>query len=380
MPEYLSPGVYVEEVSGGSKAIEGVSTSTAAFLGETIRGPVEPRLITNFGDFKRIYGGSPKSSHLEAAVSGFFANGGSRCYIARVTAHDRDDVGRATLSGSGGRGVMEASANGPGNWADNTAVVVGDDPRYVEGENEYFEVSVRYWSTDKESIDGPASADPEPAPDIQETYDSLTPEAAASNFYGKKLSGSTLIEVEQLDEGRPDSGLFWLSSDGDGSTAAPSIGSGGSGGGGSASNGDDPANDIPDDDELDDLTYNELQDIAEPFDIDRSQKKAELKEALQEIRDARTDGGAQAQAATATQELSLSDYQGTDITGKRTGLAALKQLDDVSLVCIPDENDIRGLTEALVTHCENMGDRFAILSAPEDPGRVSEMETPVDSQ
>jgi phage tail sheath protein FI len=375
MPEYLSPGVYVEEVQGGSKAIEGVSTSTAAFLGETIRGPVEPRLITNFGDFKRIYGGSPKSSNLATAVNGFFENGGSRCYITRITSHDRDDVGSATLSGSGNRDVMQASAKGPGNWADNTAVVINDDPRYKEGENEYFEVSVRYWGTDREAINEPASAEPQPAPDIQENYDSLTPEEAAANFYEKKLSGSSLIEVEQLDDGRPDSGLFWLG--GDDSTTASSDG-GTSSATSTQSDTADPASEIPDDDELDDLKYSELQDIAEPFDVDRSQKKDDLKEALQEIRDSRTDGGA-VQTASA-QEVSLSDYQGTDIAGERTGLAALKQIDDVSIVCIPDENDIRGLTEAVVTHCENMGDRFAILSAPRNAGRISELETPVDSQ
>jgi len=377
MPEYLSPGVYVEEVSGGSKAIEGVSTSTAAFLGETIRGPVKPRLITNFGDFKRIYGGSPKSSNLATAVNGFFENGGSRCYIARVTPHDQDNVGKATLEGSGNRDVMEASAQGPGQWAESTAVVVDDDPRYEEGKNEYFEVSVRYWSANREAINEPASAEPEPAPDIVETYDSLTPEQAASNFYEKKLSGSTLIEVEQLDDGRPDSGLSWLSGDGNGSTPKSD------GGNGELveetdDDGDDPAHEIPDDDELDELKYNELQDIAEPFDIDRSQTKDELKEALKEVRDARTDGGVQ--AASASQEVALSDYQGTDIAGERTGLAALKELDEVSIVCVPDENQVRGLTEAVVTHCENMGDRFAILSAPQNAGRVSEIETPVDSQ
>ena len=381
MPEYLSPGVYVEEVSGGSKAIEGVSTSTAAFLGETHRGPVVPRLITNFGDFRRIYGGSPKSSNLASAVDGFFKNGGSRCYIARVTPYDQDDIGRARLTGSDNREVMEASAAGPGGWAENTAVVVGDDPRYEEGKNEYFEVSVRHWSADREAISDPASADPEPAPDIQETYDGLTPEESASSFYEKKLAGSTLVDVERLDDGRPDSGIFWLETDeaesaSDGGTTGSRASGGSSDSGGDEET--DPAEEIPGDDELDELKYSELQDIAEPFDIDRSQKKEELKEALKEIRDARADGGAQ--AATATQEPSLSDYQGVDIAGERTGLAALKKLDDVSIVCVPDENQIRGLTEAVVTHCENMGDRVAVLQAPQSAGRVSAMETPVDSQ
>ena len=33
MAEYLSPGVYVEEFESGSKPMEGVSTSTAGFIG-----------------------------------------------------------------------------------------------------------------------------------------------------------------------------------------------------------------------------------------------------------------------------------------------------------------------------------------------------------
>ncbi|MEO1623292.1 MAG: phage tail sheath family protein, partial [Cyanobacteria bacterium J06632_3] len=63
MPEYLAPGVYVEETSFRAKSIEGVSTSTAGFVGLTRRGPVanpqagQPvELITSFGDFERIYG------------------------------------------------------------------------------------------------------------------------------------------------------------------------------------------------------------------------------------------------------------------------------------------------------------------------------------
>ena len=49
MPEYLAPGVYVEEVDTGSKPIEGVSTSTAGMIGVTERGPVNvPILITSY--------------------------------------------------------------------------------------------------------------------------------------------------------------------------------------------------------------------------------------------------------------------------------------------------------------------------------------------
>ncbi|MFB6154765.1 MAG: choice-of-anchor D domain-containing protein [Haloferacaceae archaeon] len=103
MPEYLSPGVYVQEVETGAKAIEGVSTSTAAFLGEAERGPVEPQFLTSFADFQRTFGGYAKyrqgeslyGTNLAYAVDGFFRNGGSRCYVGRVTTET--ETGRAAL-------------------------------------------------------------------------------------------------------------------------------------------------------------------------------------------------------------------------------------------------------------------------------------------
>src|ERR1017187_7480388 len=59
MPEYLSPGVYVEEVDAGPKPIEGVSTSTTGAVGITMRGPTsgKPVLVTSFADFTRQFGG-----------------------------------------------------------------------------------------------------------------------------------------------------------------------------------------------------------------------------------------------------------------------------------------------------------------------------------
>ncbi|HEX8921932.1 MAG TPA: hypothetical protein VF766_10670, partial [Pyrinomonadaceae bacterium] len=86
MPEYLSPGVYVEEIEIGPRPLEGVSTSTAGFLGVTLRGPEEPRLVTGFEQFKRLYGGylPVDQSTLPFAVDGFFKNGGQRCFIGRV--------------------------------------------------------------------------------------------------------------------------------------------------------------------------------------------------------------------------------------------------------------------------------------------------------
>lgn len=95
MPEYLAPGVFVEETSFRQKSIEGVGTSTAAFVGATRFGPVDglPELLASFGDFERVYGGiDPLSidgddvpNLLAAGVRAFFTNGGRRCYVARAT-------------------------------------------------------------------------------------------------------------------------------------------------------------------------------------------------------------------------------------------------------------------------------------------------------
>src|SRR5579863_6146097 len=97
MPEYLAPGVYVEEVSFTAPSIEGVGTSTAGFAGPTLTGPVNqvPELLTSFGDFQNIYGGygnlaitvggvSPLTNYLALSVQGFFDNGGSQLYVSRV--------------------------------------------------------------------------------------------------------------------------------------------------------------------------------------------------------------------------------------------------------------------------------------------------------
>lgn len=102
---YLSPGVYVEEVERGSRPIEAVGTSTAAFLGESAQGPVnEPVLVTNWSQFTRVFGGFTQAPVLAHAVYGFFANGGTRLFVC--------NVGQPTPSRSDQRGASrEGAAN-----------------------------------------------------------------------------------------------------------------------------------------------------------------------------------------------------------------------------------------------------------------------------
>jgi phage tail sheath protein FI len=129
MPEYLSPGVYIEEIPSSLRAIEGVSTSTAAFVGRASQGTVpgskppftlpagslflltpdpSPVLVTSFAEFQREFGAplpiplptdTNDYGYLGWAVKAFFDNGGQRAYIARVT--DATDTASKFLTQQG---------------------------------------------------------------------------------------------------------------------------------------------------------------------------------------------------------------------------------------------------------------------------------------
>lgn len=109
MPEYLAPGVFIEEVSYRSKSIEGVGTTTTGFIGPTRYGPtdLEPDVITSLGEFERVYGDRQQLSFGNAdddskqkfhnymwhAVRAFFEEGGKRLYISRTFRPITDENG-----------------------------------------------------------------------------------------------------------------------------------------------------------------------------------------------------------------------------------------------------------------------------------------------
>ncbi|WP_345775607.1 phage tail sheath subtilisin-like domain-containing protein [Natrinema pallidum] len=324
-------------------------------------------------EFKRTFGSSPQSSDLDVAVDGFFKNGGSRCYVGRVTAAEPTDVATTTLVDEDRTDVISVEATGPGAWGCSIAAIVEDGPLYEEGENEYFKLTLRYWSCDIEEVSKPASDQPDPAPDIEEVYEDMSADPESSQFYEKQIPGSVLVDLEQLDAGRPAEGLSWLSREvpdeySDGGLIQLDAES-------------ETAAYVPE--ELDDREYSELQGIAKPFDIDATQSREDLLEDLEKVqsgeKEVEVDVVSDLSSKPRSEDVSLSDYEGINKPGMRTGLAAFRELDGVSLMCVPDHNDIEGLTESLVAHCENMGERFAILQAPQNAGSISDIETPVDS-
>jgi phage tail sheath protein FI len=170
MPEYLAPGVYVEEVSFSAPTIEGVGTTTTGFAGPTLTGPVAgmpfggwpagavlasglvqsggpavgtpaggiPQLLTSFGDFQNVYGGyEPLSftasatlpnqvNYMAMAVKAFFDNGGQNLYVSRVFSNNPGAGGVGTDPG-----IASATLNGitvsgrfPGAFLNGQQVIV----------------------------------------------------------------------------------------------------------------------------------------------------------------------------------------------------------------------------------------------------------------
>src|SRR5262245_4893437 len=141
MPEYLHPGVYVEEIERGPRPIEGVPTSTAAILGEAERGSIVPRLVTSYAEYRRWFGeaGEP-DRFLPDAVNGFFQNGGQRAVICRLAGH-----GAATASAPFGDFSIRAS--GSGAWGNRVfAKISPGSTTDGEGRSIGFKLQLAWWS------------------------------------------------------------------------------------------------------------------------------------------------------------------------------------------------------------------------------------------
>ena len=105
MANYLAPGVYVEEVSSGSRPIEGVGTAVAGFVGFTEKGPLsEPTLVTNWTQYTSVFGGFVDNAYLPHAMYGYFQNGGGSAYVMRLPdgrEETEERVARAAIPAAG---------------------------------------------------------------------------------------------------------------------------------------------------------------------------------------------------------------------------------------------------------------------------------------
>ena len=144
MPEYLSPGVYIEEVETGPVPIAGVSTSSGAVIGLTQRGPINtPTLVTSVGDFRTLFGGPippgaggslPAGFNaVSYAVDGFFENGGTRLYVVRVAPSSGTTSMDVSYKLEDTTETLDLQAIDPGPWSNVVFGVINGKYQQTDG-------------------------------------------------------------------------------------------------------------------------------------------------------------------------------------------------------------------------------------------------------
>ena len=381
MAEYLSPGVYVEEVESGAVPMEGVSTSTAGFIGMAERGPVigRPQLVTNFADYQRMYGSYLSEAKygdyrfLPYAVEQFFLNGGSRAVIMRVVPQG------AKCSATSGSAVLKFTAANPGEWGDRLRVTITPaskaktqaleaiDDRSVRVKScdgftagdvvEFYDGRTLSHNRVKSAIDGVLSFE-EPIgcdivdtnllpkkviktcefnvsvrfEDAEETYLNVSLNESASSYIAARMQKSELVTVEVGKvPAQPAAQAPAEKKDDKKDEKAPAVAPAAK-----------AAGVMP--------PYKAVGGVGESLSLGFS---------------GGSDGNIGGTKA--------SDYMGSDNgPGKRTGIQAFLENAQVSIMAVPGVTD-SDVQLALVAHCENTKSRFAVLDIPLDKKKVGDV-------
>ena len=381
MAEYLSPGVYVEEVESGAVPMEGVSTSTAGFIGMAERGPVigRPQLVTNFADYQRMYGSYLSEAKygdyrfLPYAVEQFFLNGGSRAFIMRVVPQG------AKCSATSGSAVLKFTAANPGEWGDRLRVTITPaskaktqaleaiDDRSVRVKScdgftagdvvEFYDGRTLSHNRVKSAIDGVLSFE-EPIgcdivdtnllpkkviktcefnvsvrfEDAEETYLNVSLNESASSYIAARMQKSELVTVEVGKvPAQPAAQAPAEKKDDKKDEKAPAVAPAAK-----------AAGVMP--------PYKAVGGVGESLSLGFS---------------GGSDGNIGGTKA--------SDYMGSDNgPGKRTGIQAFLENAQVSIMAVPGVTD-SDVQLALVAHCENTKSSFAVLDIPLDKKKVGDV-------
>lgn len=359
MAEYLSPGVYVEEFDSGSSPMEGVSTSTAGFVGAAEKGPKDgaPVLVTNFADFRRTFGGYlselefGKYRYLAYAVNQFFANGGSRCYIKRVVP---SDAAYAASTEDADSAPIVFYAKDPGAWGNKVTVKVTPSSRF---KTQILAISagekVTKYQVKKASglsvgdvvalIDGDKRTETAVTGidgDLITLRDALDESAVDTELVPSKVLCTQEANIEISYDGQSEKYEFV------------------------SLNSNTP------DHIVQKLSKSELAAV--------SAKTPEKEISLYELITGNKTGGEVTinlfggSSGTAS-ALSSGDFIGEDKgPGERTGIQAFIDNSDVSVMAVPGITDA-SVHMSLIEHCQNLGSRFAILDVPRDMKSVNEI-------
>jgi phage tail sheath protein FI len=288
MPTYLTPGVYIEEMPSASKPIEGVGTSTAAFVGLAPGGPVNtPIRISNWSQFARIFG-DPETpangpfvdgAYLAHAVYGFFLNGGGLCWVVRVGAEGGGQVARAALPAATDKDVEAYRVVALEGVSEPIKVEVQEEPSTAEGasEDKTFTLIVT-------------------AGAAEERFEGLSQKKGRQNIATRVSSASKLIKIELTGESLPDA-----------------------------------------------------QRLPAPGNYTLSGPPRSIS------------------------KVGAGEFEGD--VAERTGMGGFAAVDEITMIVMPDlmslkqngdDSALRDVQGKMIAHCENMGDRMALIDTPPD--------------
>ena len=329
MPNYYTPGVYIEEINTGPRPIEAVATAVAAFVGfapYSRRSDVNrPVLITSWTQYVERFGAPingrrepfMKGAYLSHAIYGFFLNGGSRCYVTRVLPPDALDITPPALT------VKSAKKK------EVDALVIKAKPGLVSDKPNVIPQDIEV-SIERRAGSNPADAE-------------FTVRVRMGELQEKPLSFKIAPDAPSSSKKGSDN-----TPPADASTASPPP---------------------PPSVKKGDLLQGQSKLITIEADPDNA--KASLEERLPKPG---------FYTIAVPQPNSLDGLQERDIIGEvseRSGVAGTEIADDVTMVCCPDlmspllsangeidVDQIKRVQLAMINHCELAGDRMAILDAP----------------
>ena len=360
MAEYLSPGVFVEEFDSGAVPMASVGTSTVGFLGVTEKGPHNgaPVLITSFSSFVRTFGGYLSENefgeyrYLAYAVNQFFTNGGSRCFVKRVVpsdaafAHNAEDDSVAPIV---------IYAKNPGVWGNKISIKVvpasksktqilemietSNDVKFrVKNASGFLAGDIVVFDDKKTKVYNKVTSVDGNILTFENTFDAsvvdtsiLPVKTIATCEMDIEVKYDTIVETYEGCSLNIESPNFVTQK------MATS--------------------------ELVMVEAKVTDEIVAPYKLISGNEDGEFLISL-------FDGKNGTKSA-----LSSVDYMGEDKgPGERTGIQAFIDNNEVSIMAVPGVTD-PAVELTLVAHCENLGNRFAILDIPRNKKTVGDVMT-----
>ena len=346
MAEYFSPGVYVEEYDNSPRSIEGVGTSTAGFVGLAEKGPVSgaPQLVTNFKSFKQQFGGFLSEfgygeyRFLANSVEQFFVNGGTRCYVMRVAPPD-------AKCASAEKGILKVEAKNPGAWGNKVQITINaakkQKMQLLEKKDEGYRAK---------SVEGFREGD---IVEFEGTYTRI------KTIFDNIVTFEDDIPDKAVDNAIiPKSVLYLITADM------------------SVRYGDDA-------EAYTELSFN-IQSpryigsklaVSDLINVDIAPVEESVNPIEEILGEGETSGVFTLEGGTdgSVSKVNASTFMGEDNgPGKRTGIQAFVENNIVSMMAVPGVT-MPEVIVALVSHCENLKSRFAVIDMPKDMYKTADL-------